>query len=216
MRTDLDPQEIMMSILALLIAIPVHEFAHALSAVNNGDDGPRRDGRLSIMPWDHFDLPGAFFCLFSTVFGVGLGWGRPVMVNPGLLHDPRWSMCKIAAWGPFSNFLLAIGFALPLRLGWLSGHEGLFHMFMIFIQINLSLMLFNLIPIGPLDGAKVVAAFLPDRQADSFSRFQSQFGMPMLFAMLFLGSQTGLFTYMITLPMIRIMSVLMGLPLVLS
>src|ERR1044071_7787579 len=123
MLTNFDPQRAMMMILALIVAIPVHEFAHALSAVNNGDDGPRRDGRLSIMPWDHFDPLGAFFCLMSSIFGVGLGWGRPVMVNPNVLHNPRWGMCKIAAWGPFSNLLLAIAFALPLRFDWVEMHS---------------------------------------------------------------------------------------------
>jgi Zn-dependent protease len=213
----LDPQFIIMRILALLIAIPVHEFAHALSAVNNGDDGPRRDGRLSIMPWDHFDPLGAIFCVMSTVFGIGLGWGKPVMVNPGVLNNPRWDMCKIAAWGPFSNLLLAIGFALPLRFGWVGFEQGgLYDILSVFIQVNLALMLFNLIPIGPLDGAKVVVAFLPDREADSFSRFQAQYGMPMLFALVFFGSRTGLLNVLIGEPMVRVMSLLLGRTLILS
>jgi Zn-dependent protease len=211
MGFDLDLQRMMMKVLALLIAIPVHEFAHALSAVNNGDDGPRRDGRLSIMPWDHFDPLGAFFCFMSSVFGIGIGWGRPVMVNPGLLNDPRWSMCKIAVWGPFSNLLLAIGFAIPLRMGWIPLDDGgLKDIFLVFIQVNLGLMFFNLIPVGPLDGAKVVAAFLPDPQADSFSRFQSQWGMPMLFALLFVGGRVGLLGLLIGEPMTRVMLLLLG------
>jgi Zn-dependent protease len=207
-----DPQEIMMVLLALLIAIPVHEFAHALSAVNNGDDGPRRAGRLSIMPWDHFDPFGAFFCAMSAIVGFGLGWGRPVLVNPGMLQNPKWDMCKIAAWGPFSNFLLAVGFALPFRFGWLGefSHEsfGLYRMVEIFVQVNLGLMLFNLIPIGPLDGAKVVVAFLPDSQAYEFSRFQEKYGMLMLFGLITLGR--GLLGILIGPPLWALMTLLLG------
>ncbi|HTE19768.1 MAG TPA: site-2 protease family protein [Armatimonadota bacterium] len=176
-----------MVILALIIAIPVHEFAHALSAVNNGDDGPRRDGRLSIMPWDHFDPLGALFCVVSAVGGVGLGWGKPVMVNPGVLRNQRWDMCKIAAWGPFSNFLLAIGFALLMRFGAASGEDMMWLLLWVCLKVNLSLMFFNLIPIGPLDGAKIVAAFLPDRQAYEFSRFSERYGMIMLLGLITLG-----------------------------
>ncbi len=184
-----NPQEIMFRLLALLIAIPVHEFAHALSAVNNGDDGPRREGRLSIMPWDHFDPMGAIFCVMSTVFGFGLGWGKPVLVNPNALRDPKWSMCKIAAWGPFSNLLLAILFAIPLRLMPTGLGEGLGNLLLVFVETNLVLMLFNLIPIGPLDGAKVLVAFLPERQAYEFSRFMAQYGMLILFALISFGNR---------------------------
>lgn len=186
----MQPEEIRFKLwvlLALLIAIPIHEFAHALSAVNNGDDGPRRASRLSILPWDHFDPFGALFCILSTFSGVGLGWGKPVLVNPGLLRNPRWDMCKIAAWGPFSNLLLAIGFALPLRFGWVSGDlAGIFEVCGI---VNLGLMLFNLIPLGPLDGAKVVAAFLPDRQAYEWTRFMERWGMFMLLGLIFFGGK---------------------------
>jgi Zn-dependent protease len=206
-----DPQYIVMRLLALLIAIPVHEFAHALSAVNNGDDTPRRDGRLTIFPWDHFDPLGAFFCIFSTIFGMGLGWGKPVMVNPRNLRDAKWGMCKIAAWGPFSNFLLAIAFALPLRLGWLgTGNEGLADMLDVFVSVNLALMLFNLIPVGPLDGAKIVVAFLPDNQAFEFSRFMGRYGMMLLFGMIFLDRQTHLLYYLISSPLYRLKEMLIG------
>lgn len=207
---DFDPQRAMMVILALVIAIPIHEFAHALSAVNNGDDGPRRDGRLSIMPWDHFDPMGAIFTLMSAVWGIGLGWGKPVLVNPQYLHNPRWGMCKVAAWGPFSNFLLAILFALPIRFGWVTS-ESMLTLFLICVEINLGLMLFNLIPIGPLDGAKILVAFLPESLAYSFSRFMEQWGFMLLFALLFMGRQ--ILTLFIGIPRDVLMAVLLGFPL---
>lgn len=207
---SIDPQRAMMVILALVIAIPIHEFAHALSAVNNGDDGPRRDGRLSIMPWDHFDPMGAIFTVMSAVWGIGLGWGKPVLVNPQYLHNPRWGMCKVAAWGPFSNFLLAILFALPIRFGWVTS-ESMLTLFLICVEINLGLMLFNLIPIGPLDGAKILVAFLPEAQAYSFSRFMEQWGFMLLFAMLFMGRQV--LTYLVAVPRDILMALMLGFPL---
>lgn len=207
---DLNIQRIIFSIFALVIAIPVHEFAHALSAVNNGDDGPRRDGRLTIFPWDHFDPFGAFFCVLSSATGLGLGWGRPVLVNPNVLRDPRWAMCKIAAWGPFSNFLLAILFALPLRFFPTALGAGVGEMLFVFVRVNLGLMLFNLIPVGPLDGAKVIVAFMPDRQAYEFSRFQQQYGMFMLFGLIFFGQ--SILGFLIGPPMGALLRILIGWP----
>lgn len=206
--SNFDPQQAMMIILALLVAIPVHEFAHALSAVNNGDEGPRRDGRLSIMPWDHFDPMGAFFCVMSAVFGFGLGWGKPVMVNPGSLHDPRWGMCKIAAWGPFSNFLLAIGFGLPIRLEWIDVTSPMATVFTWCALVNIGLMLFNLIPIGPLDGTKIVVAFLPTSQAYEYSKFMEQYGFMLLFGLIVFGR--GLITALVRIPSYELMNLLVG------
>ena len=216
METSINPVLVVMQLIVLLIAIPVHEFAHALSAVNNGDDGPRRDGRLTIFPWDHFDPLGAIFCVLSTISGVGLGWGRPVLVNPEVLHDRRWGMCKIAAWGPFSNFLLAAAVALPLRFGILQGRvpdgidSGMLGLFLfLFMEINLALMLFNLIPIGPLDGAKILAAFLPPHAARNYMDFQMRYGMFLLLGLLVLGQP--LFPYLIGQPMGALMSLLLGI-----
>jgi Zn-dependent protease len=206
---DRDPLQFFFVLFALVIAIPVHEFAHALSAVNNGDDGPRREGRLSILPTDHFDPLGAIFCVVSAYTGFGLGWGRPVLVNPNVLHNPRWGMCKIAAWGPTSNLLLAIGFALPLRFGWVpQDNQVLWLLLLTCLQVNLSLMLFNLIPIGPLDGAKVLVAFLPDREAYEFSKFMEQWGGYLLLALVFLGGR--LLPIIIGIPMLRLMAILLG------
>jgi Zn-dependent protease len=208
--SNFDPQRAMMMILALIIAIPIHEFAHALSAVNNGDDGPRRDGRLSIMPWDHFDPMGAIFTVVSALTGFGIGWGRPVLVNPQYLRNPRWGMCKVAAWGPFSNFLLAVLFALPVRFG-LVGTDSMLMLFLVCVQVNLMLMLFNLIPIGPLDGAKIVVAFLPEAQAYTFSRFMEQWGFMLLFALLLVGGPV--LTVLVMAPSQVLMQFLLGLPL---
>jgi Zn-dependent protease len=206
MGIEQNPIIIASLLLALVVAIPIHEFAHALSAVNNGDDGPRRAGRLSIMPWDHFDPFGAIFCVVSSLTGIGIGWGKPVLVNPNVLHNPKWDMCKIAAWGPLSNLILAVIFAMPIRFGLVEGTAHL--MLLVFVGVNLSLMLFNLIPIGPLDGAKVLVAFLPDRQAYEFTRIMEQYGMFMLLGLITIGRP--LVALWITVPMERLMALLLG------
>lgn len=209
---NLDPVRIFMVLFALMIAIPIHEFAHAVSAVSNGDDGPRRDGRFSIMPWDHFEPVGAIFCVFSSIFGIGLGWGKPVLVNPGVLKNPRWSMCRIAAWGPLSNLLLAIGFALPIRFGvfdlTVAQNQPLVTLLLTCVAVNLSLMLFNLIPIGPLDGAKVLLAFLPDKPAYEFSRFMQHYGMLLLFGLITVGHK--ILETLVGVPMFTLLYLLIG------
>lgn len=203
---------IAMKLFALAVAIPVHEFAHARSAVSNGDDTPKLDGRLTILPWDHFDPLGAFMCIMTSIFGFGIGWGKPVMYNPANLRSPRWDSVKIAVWGPFSNLLLAIGFGLPLRFGVLEGNPGLMNLFEICVWVNLSLMMFNFIPIYPLDGSKVLAGMLPDDLAYRYSRFMTQWGMWMLVFLIFFGSQTGIMQILIGEPVRAIYQWIVGIP----
>lgn len=202
--------QIVISLFALAIAIPVHEFAHARSAVSNGDDTPRLDGRLTILPWDHFDLLGAVMCVMTTISGFGIGWGKPVRVNPAHLNHPRWDMVKIAAWGPFSNLLLAVGFGLALRFGVAAGNVPLAELLERCMWVNLGLMMFNLIPIYPLDGSKVLEGFLPDELAYRYGRFMMQWGMVLLLFLVFAGSQTGIMQVLVIEPALRIASFILG------
>jgi Zn-dependent protease len=204
---------ILMSLLALAIAIPIHEFAHARSAVSYGDDTPRRQGRLSIAPWDHFDPLGALMCAITSITGYGLGWGKPVQVNPGAFRHPRWDMVKCSAWGPFSNLLLAIGFALPLRMGWLAYEDPLTEFCWICLQVNVGLMLFNLIPIYPLDGSKILSGFLPLNLAMQYDNFMLVWGRPLMLILVFGGRIMGdysLLSVLIGGPMDRVVSFLTG------
>lgn len=210
MNFDLNPMELAMSLFALIIAIPVHEFAHARSAVSNGDDTPRLDGRLTILPWDHFDPIGAFMCVFTSLTGIGLGWGKPVRYNPANLRHPRWDSVKIAVWGPFSNLLLATGFALAIRFGLVDGNPQLYQLFQICALVNLGLMMFNLIPIYPLDGSKVLAGFLPDDLEYRYSRFMAQWGFTLLILLLVLGRQTGLMQWLVAEPVFTLYGWLVG------
>jgi len=201
-----DPQRLKITLyylLALAIAIPVHEYAHARSAVSYGDRTPERDGRLTLLPWHHFDPLGAVMCVLTALSGFGLGWGRPVLVNPLNFRNPHWDSVKCAAWGPLSNLLLATGTAALLRTMIATGRMpdvGLVAFLLIFLMVNLSLMLFNLIPIYPLDGSKILAGFLPERIASDYMKFMSQFGVLILLGLVFFGQQLGVFDLLIGEP----------------
>ncbi len=154
---------------AILIALTFHELSHGFVAYRLGDTTAKSQGRLSLNPLHHLDPIGTLCLLF-----VGFGWAKPVPVNPYALHKkPQSGMAWVAAAGPASNLCMALigGIFLLIYLkivgyGWLSGNGfglgfyfGLF--FIYFIQINIVLMVFNLIPIPPLDGSRIVSAFLP-------------------------------------------------------
>ena len=155
-----DPVQIVFFILALVISISVHEFAHAWSAYELGDPTARNLGRLTLNPVKHFDPLGALMIVFMSISGFGIGWGKPVPVNPyNLRTNPRVGMGLTAAAGPFSNLVLAALFAIPLRLGWVG--PGLLERFLYFsVMVNVGLALFNLIPLPPLDGFSVVQGIL--------------------------------------------------------
>ncbi|MEJ2733977.1 MAG: site-2 protease family protein [Anaerolineae bacterium] len=153
-------QQMMFYLLALVVSISIHEFAHAWSAYELGDSTARNMGRLTLNPIKHFDPVGALMILFMSFAGWGIGWGKPVPVNPyNLRTDPRLGMGLTAAAGPFSNLALAALSAIPLRLGWVD--SGLAWGFLLAMVItNLSLAIFNLIPLPPLDGFNVAQGLL--------------------------------------------------------
>jgi len=162
----LDPAELIARAIVLIVAFTVHEFAHAFVADYFGDDTPRSMGRLTLNPLVHLDPIGSLLLLVA-----GFGWARPVMINPYALQrtSPAAPML-VALAGPVSNLLLAALAAIPIRLGvfqinlFSPGNQLLpdpSFVFSWFVLLNLILMLFNLIPIFPLDGEKVLNYFLP-------------------------------------------------------
>jgi Zn-dependent protease len=167
MLFDLDPSTLIASVIVLLVAFPLHEFAHAWTATQFGDNTPRLYGRLTLNPVAHLDLMGSMLLLVA-----GFGWAKPVPVNPYALErrSPA-AMMWVSLAGPLTNFLLAILAAIPFRLGLVSVAQGFapsegllpnFDKIMVqFIYINLLLALFNLIPLAPLDGEKIASYFLP-------------------------------------------------------
>ena len=177
-------------IIILVIAFTIHEFAHAWSAVQLGDDTPRRMGRLTLNPLVHLDPIGSLLLLFA-----GFGWAKPVQVNPyNLRWGPQMGMAAVAAAGPFSNLVMAALAAIPFRLDIVPGGGGSIggilpspsQFLSEFIFINIILMLFNLIPIAPLDGSKILRGFAPPSWDRVFMQLE-QWGPFLLMALVFLG-----------------------------
>lgn len=157
--------EVAFSVPALLIALTFHEFCHGLVATVLGDNTPRLQGRLSINPLRHLDPVGTLL-LFLFKFG----WAKPVQVNPNNFRgNPRVAMALVAVVGPLSNILLAIASAFGMKLiasGAIPSNTYFYTFFYMLLMYNLCFAAFNILPIPPLDGSKIVAAIVPDHIAD--------------------------------------------------
>lgn len=174
---------------AVLAAFVVHEYAHAYTAWSLGDPVPKYEGRLTLNPRVHVDPWGAMVLMISMALmlagkaGILVGWARPVRFDRRNLRDDVRGGALIALAGPLSNFAMAALAGLPLRFGLLP--EGLVAgVFLIFVQINVALGIFNLIPVPPLDGWKVVQGVLPRPTARAMQGMEVQAGMAPLFALL--------------------------------
>ncbi len=190
---------ILITMAALLIAITVHEFSHALAADRLGDPTARRLGRLSLNPIVHLDLTGTLMLLL-----VGFGWGKPVPVNPWAFgRSALRSMSLVAFAGPLSNIVTAAIVGLAFRLnvlewpfstvGKVSGSplESFVAQFLVIVIFyNLILAVFNLIPLAPLDGSKVVLGILPRDMAAAFHRME-RWGPAILLGIIFIDWFTG-------------------------
>jgi Zn-dependent protease len=180
-----DPLGVLMRVLAVVIAITVHEFAHALRATMAGDPTPRQQGRVTLNPIAHLDPIGTLLLLLFR-----LGWGKPVQVNPIYFRRGRWDELMVAAWGPLSNIAVAALFAIPFRIGLSHGREDLL---ITIILINLLLAFFNLLPVYPLDGSHVVENLLPRRLAPAFAQFSHRYGIILLVLVIAVPAAQGLF-----------------------
>ncbi|MGC9319494.1 MAG: site-2 protease family protein [Armatimonadota bacterium] len=160
-------------LVAITVGLTVHEFAHAKRADMAGDPTPRNNGRVSLNPLDHYDPIGTTFILL-----FGMGWGKPVPVNPLNFRNRRRDAIMVGAWGPLSNIIVATLAGLPIRFG-IAGEYTL--PLAVMVMLNLLLAIFNLLPLGPLDGAGVVEGLLPRRKAIRFSEFTNRYGMVLLF-----------------------------------
>lgn len=149
------PIEFFISLLALLVAITIHEFSHAYMADYLGDPTPRLQKRLNLNPLSHLDAYGLLFMLL-----VGFGWGKPVVFDPFNLKNPRRDAALISVAGPASNIILAIILSIILHI-----YNAAAIVLVPMIILNVALAIFNLLPIAPLDGFKIVGGILSKKQA---------------------------------------------------
>lgn len=154
------------SIVILIFSVVVHEVAHGYMAFWLGDNTAKYEGRLNLNPFNHLELFGSFLLPLMSYFlgGFIIGWAKPVPFNPYNLRDQKWGEAKVAFAGPLSNILIALFFGLLIRFGVLASlGESFLYIGTMIVIINLVLATFNLMPIPPLDGSKILFNFLPYR-----------------------------------------------------
>ncbi len=175
----------------ILFSLTIHEYAHALVAYRLGDDTAKRQGRLSLNPLVHLDVLGTLL-----LFIVHFGWAKPVPVDPRNFRNPKKDMLMVALAGPVSNILTAIAAAVILKAIFEnfavippgSGADVAARMLVWFMYIGIVLAVFNMIPVPPLDGSRVLYGLLPDSLAYRYARFET-YGIFILFAFFLFGGQ---------------------------
>lgn len=174
----------------LLVAFPVHEFSHAWVAYRLGDSTARYQGRLTLNPLVHFDpLGGTLLAISVLLGGIGFGWAKPTPVNPYNLRYGRRGEALVALAGPISNLLMALAVAIPLRLIFADGSafaavssdiaRVILNVAVTFVVIDLALLVFNLLPIPPLDGWRALLGLVDARTAMNLRQFE-QYGFVLI------------------------------------
>ncbi len=192
-------ENFIIGIIVIMFSISLHEFGHAIAADKLGDPGPRRMGRITLWPGAHFDPLGFIMICLTMWIGLGIGWGKPVLVEPRMFRNPRRDMILVAIAGPIMNLLLAIVFGIVVRIMLQTGTlppNATGQLLYGFVLINLSLLFFNLIPIHPLDGGKILSGLLPRDLSDKFDTFMWQWGALILLFSCFSGN--GIFRTVIS------------------
>ncbi len=175
----------------IFFTLPVHEWAHGFVATKLGDPTPRYQGRLSLNPLKHIDYVGALCILL-----VGVGWAKPVQVDMRYFKNPKRDMAITAAAGPLMNLL--VSFVLLLIYNFISVFTAMpalvAYIVLYFVLININLAVFNLIPIPPFDGSRILSAFLPDRIYYKLMQYERIIFVIVL-AFLFFGAGSGIVSY---------------------
>lgn len=198
-------------VVALVVAITVHEFAHAWMATMLGDPTARAGGRLTLNPLAHLDPMGTIL-----LFLVGFGWGRPVPYNPNFVRYGRWGELWIALAGPLANILTAFLLALPGRIFLLTNQtlpDGKIYVFLaVVVTLNIFLAAFNLIPIPPLDGSKILYLILSSFGVGTYTIIRLEQMGPMLLLLLIFADRLIGTNIIFTLlePLIAIMQWFVG------
>lgn len=192
---------------AILVSLSFHELAHAYVSFKNGDPTARNLGRLTMNPLKHLDPLGTLMLAISMYSGFGFGWAKPVPINPSYYRNQKRGMILVSLAGPCSNLLLAYIFSFPMALIALNSgaditvkdiyNSGIvifgtgyslqiivFNICRFFYMINIGLAIFNIIPIPPLDGSKILTAVLPTKQYFKLMRYEQFIGLAFLAIML--------------------------------
>ncbi len=190
----MDLYSLLLAVPAILIALTFHEFAHAYVAYRLGDPTAKHMGRLTLNPLAHLDPMGTIM-----IFLIHFGWAKPVPVDPRYLGNPKRDLMWISAAGPLMNMTLALASGILIRIflaaGFGYGQAGgttniIFQMLYFSLYINLALAFFNLLPIPPLDGSKILAGILPNRYANTLYMIETK-GPMVLFGIIMFGWVTG-------------------------
>lgn len=198
---------IILSVVVLIFSVIIHEISHGLAALWLGDPTAKYAGRLTLNPISHLDLWGSIVVPILLVFsGVGVifGWAKPVPYNPYNLRDQKYGPALVGVAGPFSNLAMALIAGVVIRVLLVFGvNENLliFNVLALFVYINILLLVFNLLPIPPLDGSKLLFTFLPI--SEHTKAVLDQYGFIVLFVFIFVFSSVisylmGLVLYFFT------------------
>ena len=195
-REHLNLISIAISAPAILLALTFHEFAHGKAAYKLGDDTAKNEGRLTLNPISHLDLIGT-----AMLFFAGIGWAKPVPVNPYNFRNPRRDLLIVSAAGPAANLVLAFISGLIFRMMFspefqpLANTEGIiYYMLYMSVRINIVLAFFNLIPLPPLDGSKIMAGMLRGQAAYKYAQLE-RYG-PIIFIAVIAGG------YLLNIPIL--------------
>jgi len=207
------------SIVITLLSVSLHEFGHAKSADSAGDPTPRSQGRVTLNPLAHLDPLGTLMIIMTSLTGFGIGWGKPVIVNPRYMQNPKVDHFLSVLWGPLTNFILAIAFAIVYRyVAVPSGNEVSIYVCLLGTIVNIGLCLFNLIPLGPLDGHWLLAALLPERIGLRFGIWSRTYGTMILFSIILfdqffskMTNRPSIFGIVLLDPIVRLSRLLLGL-----
>lgn len=180
---------IILGIVGFAFAVIIHEVAHGLAAERLGDPTARLMGRLTLNPLKHIDIMGSIVLPLTLLLIRSpflFGWAKPVPVDPYNLQHPKKDMALISLAGPLSNIIMALILSIFLRVFVAAfPQSNILTLFIYLIQFNIALAVFNLIPVGPLDGSKIVTGLLPQKYAAKFSNILERYGV-LLIAILIL------------------------------